>query len=117
MSSVAFLLQDFASYFSIREELGGLLMLKSKNKKLKSFIKESLRKMEKAGDDTTKLERNWVSIYQNSSQSAFYNSIKKSIRRIPKCILALEHGCSVGNISKAMAARNEKLFGDRKSVV
>ena len=115
ISSVAFLLKDFASYFSIRAELGGLLMLKSKNKKLHSFIRESLRKIEKVGEDTTKLERNWVSIYQNSSKSKFYNSIKKSIRKIPRCDLALEHGCSVGNISKAMAARNEKLFGIDKS--
>jgi len=115
ISSVAFLLQDFASYFSIRAELGGLLMLKSKSKKLQSFIRESLRKIEKVGKDTTKLERNWGSIYQKSSKSKFYNSIKKSIRKIPRCDLALEHGCSVGNISKAMAARNEKLFGIDKS--
>ena len=115
ISSVAFLLKDFASYFSIRAELGGLLMLKSKNKKLHSFIRESLRKIEKVGKDTTKLERNWGSIYQKSSKSKFYNSIKKSIRKIPRCDLALEHGCSVGNISKAMAARNEKLFGIDKS--
>jgi len=115
ISSVAFLLQDFASYFSIRAELGGLLMLKSKSKKLQSFIRESLRKIEKVGKDTTKLERNWGSLYQKSSKSKFYNSIKKSIRKIPRCDLALEHGCSVGNISKAMAARNEKLFGIDKS--
>ena len=115
VSSVAFLLQDFALYFSIRAELGGLLMLKSKSKKLQSFIRESLRKIEKVGEDTTKLERNWGSLYQKSSKSKFYNSIKKSIRKIPRCDLALEHGCSVGNISKAMAARNEKLFGIDKS--
>ena len=90
-------------------------MLKSKSKKLQSFIRESLRNMEKAGEDTTKLERNWVCVYQNSSKSKFYNIIKKSIGKIPRCNLALEHGCSVGNISKAMAARNEKLFGIDKS--
>jgi len=115
ISSVAFLLQDFASYFSIRAELGGLLMLKSKNKGLRSFIRESLHKVEKVGEDTTKLERNWVCIYQKSSKSKFYNSIKKSIRSIPRCNLVLEHGCSVGNISKAMATRSEKLFGIDKS--
>src|SRR5712692_4698467 len=90
-------------------------MLKSKNKKLRSFIRESLCKVAKTGDDTTKLERNWVCIYQNSSKSKFYSRIKKSIRSIPRYNLALEHGCSVGNISRAMAARNEKLFGIDKS--
>ena len=100
ISSVAFLLNDFASYFSIRAELGGLLMLKSKNKKLRSFIRESLRKMEKAGDDTTKLERNWVCIYQNSSQSKFYNSIKKSIRSIPRCNLGLNMAALLATYQK-----------------
>jgi len=115
ISSVAFLLKDFPSYFSIRAELGGRLMLESKNLQIRSFIRESLQKIKKVQDDTTKLERDWVRIYRNSSKSRFYVKIKDLIKKIPRYDLALEHGCSIGNISKEMALRNGRVFGLDKS--
>ncbi|TLX94176.1 MAG: hypothetical protein E6K91_07175 [Thaumarchaeota archaeon] len=47
ISSIPFLIKDLPSYFSIRTELGGHLMLESKNEQLRSFIKESLQKIER----------------------------------------------------------------------
>ncbi len=115
ISSVVFLLKDFPAYFSIRTKLGGKLLLETQNKKLRSFIKKSLCDIKKVGDDTTKLERDWARIYKNNYKSKFYSIVKKLIHRVPKCNLAIEHGCSVGNISKDMATRSRICFGIDKS--
>ncbi|TLX94177.1 MAG: class I SAM-dependent methyltransferase [Thaumarchaeota archaeon] len=66
-------------------------------------------------EDTTKLERNWVRTYKNSSKSRFYQRVKDVIKRIPPGKLGLEHGCSVGNVSKEMAIKYKRVFGIDKS--
>jgi len=109
--SIPLLLEDLSAYFSIRTKLGGELMLKARDNQLRSFLKDNLRKIKNSQNDTAKLEKNWVSIYTRSRKSRFYNYIKESIQKLPKCKLVLEHGCSTGSITKELAKKNETVFG------
>ena len=113
--SVPLMLEDFPSYFSIRAKLGGELMLSAKTVKIRSFLKENLQKIKKLQSDTTKLEKDWVKIYKHSIKSKFYNYIKNSIQKIPKCKLVLEHGCSIGYMSKELTKKNDIVFGIDRS--
>ena len=109
--SVPILLEDLPSYFAIRAKLGGELMMMAKNMRLRSFLKENLRRIKNPKTDTTRLEKNWVTIYKRSKKSQFYNHIRNSIRKLPKCNLALEHGCSIGHVSSELAKRSKIVFG------
>ena len=115
ISSVPLLLADFPSYFSIRAKLGGELMLTAKTTRIRSFLKENLRKIKKIQSDATKLEKDWVEIYKHSVKSKFYNYIKNSIQKIPKCKLVIEHGCSIGYVSKELKKKNDVVFGMDRS--
>jgi hypothetical protein len=109
--SVPLLLDNLPSYLSIRAKLGGELMLNSKNIEIRTFLKENLRKIKNPQSDTTKLEKNWVAIYKRSINSKFYTQVKNAIQKIPMCKLALEHGCSIGNLSGKLAKRSNTAFG------
>ena len=109
--SIPLLLEDLSSYLSVRTKLGGELMLIAKNMRLRSFLKENLHKIKKPQNDTTNLEKNWVSIYKRSIKSKFYNHVKNSIQKLPKCKLVLEHGCSIGYVSNEIAKRSKIIFG------
>lgn len=115
ISSVPFVLDDFASYLSIRMTLGGQLMLMAKSDKMKSFVKNTLKKVKPASSDTSDLEKRWVGIYKQSMRSKFYTSVKNSMKKIPTCNLVLEHGCSTGYVAKESAKRNLHVFGIDKS--
>jgi len=109
--SIPLLLEDLASYLSIRTKLGGDLMLLTKNMQLRSFLKENLSRIKNPQSDTTKLEKNWVSIYKRSVKSKFYNYMKNSIQNLPKCKLTLEHGYSIGHMSGELAKKSDTAFG------
>ncbi len=113
--SIPLLLEDIPSYFSIRTQLGGELLLTVKNKKIKFFLKENLGKIKTQQRDTSKLEKNWVTIYKHSKKSKFYNQVKDSLRKIPKCKLVLEHGCSIGHVTNELVKKNKTVFGIDKS--
>jgi len=113
--SIPLLLEDVSSYLSVRTKLGGELMLIVKNMRLRSFLKENLHKIKNPQSDTTNLEKNWVSIYKHSIKSKFYNYVKNSIQKLPKCKLVLDHGCSIGHVSSELAKRSKTVFGIDKS--
>jgi hypothetical protein len=115
ISSVPFILGDFTSYLSIRMVLGGHLILMAKSQKMKSFVKNALRKIVHASGDTSNLERNWVGIYKRSTGSKFYTYVNDSIQKLPTCDLVLEHGCSIGSVARESAKRNSRVFGIDKS--
>ena len=112
---VPILWDNFSTYLSTRTKLGGMLILQASSQKMKSFVKKSLAKVRKPKEDRTSIEKRWAKIYQNSQKSKFYSEIKKSLRKIPKSQLALEHGCSIGNISKFLAIRSKIAFGIDRS--
>jgi 2-polyprenyl-3-methyl-5-hydroxy-6-metoxy-1,4-benzoquinol methylase/uncharacterized protein YbaR (Trm112 family) len=113
--SIPLLIENLTSYFSIRTKLGGFLLLNAKNQKIKSLLKKSLQEIQKVRDDTTDLEENWVRIYKNNSNFSFNKTIKNIIFKIPKCNLVIEHGCSIGNISKILAKNAGQVYGIDKS--
>lgn len=115
ISSVPFMLPDLASYLSIRAKLGGQLMLMARSDRMRSFVKETLKKAGRTSMDTTDLEKRWVGIYKKSITSRFYSVIKDSMKKIPPCNLVLEHGCSIGNVAKESAKRHTRVFGIDKS--
>lgn len=115
ISSVPFMLDNFSSYLSIRMVLGGQLMLMAKSQKMKSFVKNALGKINRASEDTSGQERNWTGIYKRSMGSKFYAHVKDSIRKLPRCDLVLEHGCSIGYVAREAAKQNSRVFGIDKS--
>jgi hypothetical protein len=113
--SIPILIDDLSSFFSIREKLGGYLMLKAKNKEVQFLIKNSLRGIKQIGEDLTDLEKNWVRIYKSSTDSTFYKTIKGIIDKLPVCNFVLEHGCSIGTTSEILAKHALTIFGIDKS--
>ena len=111
ISKIPILWSDFVSYLSNRAQLGGYLMNQAKNPALKSFVKNSLKKISRQSTDVTQIEKRWVTTYKNSLKSKFYNHVKNSIKRLPKSGLVLEHGCSIGYITHYLAQKHDIVFG------
>jgi uncharacterized protein YbaR (Trm112 family) len=111
ISKIPILYSNFTSYLSNRAQLGGYLMNRAKNTKLKSFIKNSLKKITVPSSDVIPLEKRWVITYQNSIKSKFYSHIKDSLDKLPKTDFALEHGCSIGYVTKHLATKHDTVFG------
>ncbi|MDE1842507.1 MAG: class I SAM-dependent methyltransferase [Thaumarchaeota archaeon] len=115
ISSIPFLVDDLSLYFSIRTKLGGYLLLHTKNLKIKSVIKQALQKISHVGNDTTDLEKNWSITYKQSKKSQFHLALQNVITRLPKCNLVIEHGCSIGTTTMALAKKSNTVFGIDKS--
>jgi len=111
ISKIPILWSDLASYLSNRAQLGGYLMNQAKNTKLKSFIKNSLKKINRKTTDVTPIEKRWVITYKNSLKSKFYAQVKHLIKNLPKSDLVLEHGCSIGRITHYLAQKHHTVFG------
>ena len=111
ISKIPILWPDLSSYLSNRVQLGGHLMTSAKNSVLKTMLKDSLGKINKNHEEVTNLERQWVNTYKNSLKSQFYSHIKNSLKKIHKSKLVLEHGCSIGHITKNLAQKHETVFG------
>jgi len=111
ISKIPILWSDFVSYLSNRAQLGGCLMNQAKNVKLKSFVKSSLKKINRQTTDITPIEKRWVTTYKNSLKSKFYAQVKHLIKKIPKSDLVLEHGCSIGYITHYLAQKHNTVFG------
>ncbi len=111
ISKIPILWPNLPSYFSNRSQLGGHLMASTKNPILKTMLKDSLAKINKNHEDMTNLEKGWVATYKNSLKSKFYSYIKNFLEKIPKSKQVLEHGCSIGYITKILAQKHETVFG------
>ena len=111
ISKIPILWPNFASYLSNRAQLGGYLMNQAKNQKLKSFVKCSLKKIDRRIADTSPIEKRWVTTYKNSLKSKFYTHVKNSIKKLSQSNLVLEHGCSIGHITQYLAQKHVIVFG------
>jgi len=117
ISKVPIMWADLSSYLSNRAQLGGHLMNNAKNLILKTMIRNSLAKINKNTEDVTNLEKRWVVTYKNRLKSRFYSHIKNSLEKVPKSKLVLEHGCSIGHITKILGQKHEMVFGIDQSFV
>jgi len=86
-------------------------MNQAKNQKLKSFVKRSLKKIDRRIADTSPIEKRWVTTYKNSLKSKFYTHVKNSIKKLSQSNLVLEHGCSIGHITQYLAQKHVIVFG------
>lgn len=111
ISGVPILWSDLSTYLSNRAQLGGELLVRTKNNFLKSFLKDSLRSVSPNNSDASQIERRWVTTYKNSLKSKFYTQVRETLGKIPKFSTVLEHGCSIGHMSKYMAQRHDTVFG------
>jgi len=110
ISKIPILRNDFVLYLSNRMKLGGKLYLLANHQTMKSFVKNSLKKI-KTLEDKTRIEERWTRIYQSSKKAKFYSIIREKLAKLPRSKLALEHGCSIGTISNFMAKNNDITFG------
>ena len=109
---IAILYDDFTGYLSNRPRLGGELLLSAKTTPMKSLIKTVLGKARKNQDHST-IEKRWAEIYQTNQKSKFYGIIKKSLNT--NVDFALEHGCSIGIMSRYLGKKSKQTFGIDKS--
>src|SRR5690242_17737422 len=66
ISKIPIMYSDLTSYLSNRAQLGGYLMTRAKNEKIRSFVKNSLGKIKNSKTDVTSIEKRWVATYKNS---------------------------------------------------
>ena len=103
---------DPIQYFSNRQKLGGELLSSVQSPQLKSLIKNALSKASK-NTDLSLIEKRWTEIYLQNQKSKFYDHIIKSTDSNYNTVL--EHGCSIGIISRSLSKKTSKVFGIDKS--
>lgn len=96
---------DFARYIGIRPRLGGRLILSAKTSDMRSFLKKSMSGLKRQSKDKSILEDRWVSIYQNSRRSRFYQTVCSRLASLMRPnMTVLEHGCSIGLVTNKLAS-------------
>jgi 2-polyprenyl-3-methyl-5-hydroxy-6-metoxy-1,4-benzoquinol methylase/uncharacterized protein YbaR (Trm112 family) len=114
IGKIPILWDDFTNYLSNRPRLGGTLYTKAASPKLKRYIRDCLRSIQKNRADVSLVEKRWSSIYERNKKSKFYDVVKKSLDKISSHGTVLEHGCSIGIMSQHMA-KSHDVFGIDKS--
>lgn len=115
VNKIPILWNDFTNYLLNRPRLGGELYTKATAAKLKLYIKTKLGSIEKNHHDMSLVEKRWSSIYDVNKKSPFYSLIHKLVNKISNSGIVLEHGCSIGNMTRHMAKSNDLVFGIDKS--
>ncbi|HXG74319.1 MAG TPA: methyltransferase domain-containing protein [Candidatus Nitrosotenuis sp.] len=113
IDGVPILWNDFAAYLSNRPRLGGQLLFLAKNAEIKAFIKSSLTKIRRQPNDLSTIEKRWCDIYLANQKGKFYSAVQKLIE--PDSGVALEHGCSIGRMTRYLANNYDYAFGIDKS--
>ncbi|MGQ0605794.1 MAG: methyltransferase domain-containing protein [Candidatus Nitrosotenuis sp.] len=113
IGGVPILWNNFANYLSNRQKLGGELFIAAKTTHMKSFVKAALAKASKNQNDLSIIEKRWTRIYNANQKSKFYTVIKKMLDFDTN--LALEHGCSIGVMTRHLAKKSKQAFGIDKS--
>ncbi len=103
---------DLTAYLSNRQRLGGELFSSVQSPQLKSLIKNALCKASK-NNDLSLIEKRWTEVYLQNQKSKFYDYIIKSTDENYDSVL--EHGCSIGIVSRHLSKKSSKVFGIDKS--
>ncbi len=106
---IPILWNTFDSYLKARKLHGNMMYHKSKNLKLKSFIKKALLHAKSAADKSGH-EQHWANVYLNSKNTKFYSVIKNKASKISTGMV-LEHGCSNGLVTKHISRHTDVAFG------
>lgn len=108
------IMRDLVRHLSNRPSLGGELLSAANTPQMKSFVKKSLSKIGRVAEDVSVIEKRWAGIYDKNRRSSFYSKMKKSLDSVPGDV-ALEHGCSVGIVTKHLAKDRSTVFGIDRS--
>ena len=111
IDNVPIMMNSFVNYMQIRPSLGGKLISLSKSKTMKEFIKNILSKIRKSNNDLSTIEERWMTIYQKNRNSNYYSQIIKKSSKLSNTKFVLEHGSSIGTISKLLTTKHENVFG------
>ena len=111
IDNVPIIMSSFVNYIQIRPSLGGKLLSLSKSKSMKKFIKLALSKIRKSNNDLSTIEERWTEIYQKNSNSKYYSQIIQKFSKLPNSKFVLEHGSSIGIVSKSLGDKHENVFG------
>lgn len=101
------------SYLGPRKKTGELMYRRTRNPAMRGYIKSALGAAAPAGDQSDH-ERHWAGVYLASTRSGFYTAIRREISRL-ESDTAVEHGCSVGIITRHLARHNRHTFGIDRS--
>jgi len=115
INGIPILWTDFTKFLEHRKMLAIHLADLSQNSKMKSFVKETLHRIQNPTNELFLLEQKWVKIYQYSQNSEFYETIKNEINNIPSSNTCIEYGCSIGILSKTLSNHYSQVFGIDKS--
>ncbi|MEM2786565.1 MAG: methyltransferase domain-containing protein [Candidatus Nitrosotenuis sp.] len=113
IDGIPILWNDFSAYLSNRPRLGGQLLVLAKNVEIRSFIKNALSKIHRAPSDLSIIEKRWCNIYLANQKAQFYSAVRKLIGS--NSGVALEHGCSIGHMTRHLAKNYDYAFGIDKS--
>ncbi|MFN3653764.1 MAG: methyltransferase domain-containing protein [Candidatus Nitrosotenuis sp.] len=113
IDGVPILWNDFTAYLSNRPRLGGELLFLAKDADLRSFIKNALTKIRRTPTDLSIIEKRWCNIYLANQKAGFYSIVRKLIGS--KSGVALEHGCSIGYMTRHLAKNYDYAFGIDRS--
>jgi uncharacterized protein YbaR (Trm112 family) len=102
---------DFTKFLFKRRQLAEELYLLSKSEAMKQFVKSS---MKSTSSERSQIEKHWTGIYQNSTNSKFYQTLKKFLSTIDSKI-SLEYGCSIGTVSSFLGRQSQNAFGIDRS--
>ena len=91
INEIPIIMNSFLYYIQSRPSLGGNLILLSKSKKMKNFVKHILSKIKKHSNDLSIVEKRWEEIYLANKNSKFYSQIKQKISNLPNSNVVLEH--------------------------
>lgn len=111
IDNVPIIMKSFVNYIQFRPSLGGTLLSLSKSKTMKEFIKNKLSKIRKSHDDLSIIEKRWGKIYEQNINSKYYSKIIQKSSKLPNSKFVLEHGSSIGIISKSLGEKHENVFG------
>jgi len=111
INSIPIIMKSFTHYLQLRPSLGGDLLLLSKSKKMKNFVKNTLSKIKKPSNDLALVEKRWATVYKENKNSKFYLKVKQKLSNLSNSKFVLEHGSSIGIISESLAIKHENVFG------
>lgn len=114
INKIPILWNDFTNYLSNRPGLGGEMFIAAKTEKMKSFVKKTLAKINKNPNNIATIEKRWAGIYKANKNSGLYSKTRHMLNSA-RSGTALEHGCSIGHMTRHLAQNNDVVFGIDKS--
>ena len=111
IKGIPIMMKSFKHYLQLRPSLGGTLLSISKSSKMKNFVKSTLSKLKKSSNDLAVIEKRWETIYRENKNSNFYSKMLEKFSLLPNSKFILEHGSSIGIISKSLAQKHDTVFG------